>query len=116
MEQRYSPEVEARRGDYKQLAESLIQMCAFQSQHVIEILDVEPPGWLLDEPEFNILWFAIQDHMRALFENIARTYNADFMRTLYVELRLFYDQRMLEYSAGAFRGGTEKARRKRKRG
>jgi len=54
--------------------------------------------------------------MRALFENIAMTYNADFMRTLYVELRLFYDQRMLEYSAGAFRGGTEKARRKRKRG
>ncbi len=31
------------------------------------------------------------------------TYTDDFLRTLYVELRLFYDEKMLEASAGAFR-------------
>ncbi len=100
---KYSPEVEARRKDYQQLAEALIQMLMLHGNRSPEVLDVDPPGWLDSEPEPFILWTAIQEHVRALFENITMTYTDEFLRTLYVELRLFYDEKMLEASAGAFR-------------
>ena len=109
---KYHPEIEARRKDYQQLAESLIQMCELQSQRASEVLDVEAPGWLSNEPENYILWDAIQDHLHALFENIAMTFTDDFLRTLYVELRLFYDQQMFAGGAGGFRSVPKRSKRK----
>jgi hypothetical protein len=91
----YDPEVEARRADYRQMAESLIQLLSLDTEHVCPLLDIAPDDVCTDEPPPHILWKAIQDHLSALFENTLHNYEDDFLRTLYVELRLYLDQQRL---------------------
>jgi hypothetical protein len=93
---RYEPEIEANRAYYQQQAESLIQLLSLESEHVRPLLDVEPEGILDDEPPPHLLWKAIQDHISALFDGILRNYDDDFLRTLYVELRLYYDKQCVK--------------------
>jgi hypothetical protein len=99
----HPPEIEQRRTEYKSLAESLINMARLQSETTPSgLLDIRPPGWVEPEPEDYIFFHSIEDHLRALFENLLAVYDDDFMRGLYVELRLYYDERMLEFKAGEF--------------
>jgi hypothetical protein len=98
----YAPEVESRRDLYKGIAEALVTLTRAQSRTAPEALDVESPGWTSDEPDSHILWNGIEDHLRALFENLIVTYDDDFLRVLYVELRLYFDQKMFECAAGTF--------------
>jgi hypothetical protein len=65
---------------------------ALEHEHVRPLLDIAPEGILNDEPPPHVLWKAIQDHLSALFDGLRRNYGDDFLRTLYVELRLYYDQ------------------------
>jgi hypothetical protein len=109
----YSAEIEARRADYQALAESIIQMSQLQSARASTgLLDVEPPGWVAPEPAANILHDAIEEHFRALFENLLVCYKHDFLRTLYVELRLYYDEQMLHLDAGEFQYRRQASARK----
>jgi hypothetical protein len=98
----FSPEVEKRRADYQALAEAIIKMDALQSQRQPETLDVEAPGWMKEEPDNHILWESIQDHLKALFENLLTVRGDDFWRTIYIELRLYYDEQMLATKSGPF--------------
>jgi hypothetical protein len=98
----YPPEIESRRADYKRLAESIITMQSLQSDQSYSLLDVEPPGVLTDDPRPDILWKAFEGHLWALFECVSQVYEDDFLRTIYVELRLYYDTQMLRLESGQF--------------
>lgn len=97
-----APEVEAHRKDYQALAESFIQMGRLEYARSPELLDVRPPDVMSDEPEPHIMLNAINAHLRALFDLVLDTYTDEFWRTLYVELRLFYDQQAFEMKRGPF--------------
>jgi hypothetical protein len=88
----YSPEVEANRENYRQIGAHLRDLCNFQYKH--DALDIPPPGVLVDEHEPGILWHAIMQHLAALFDDIQNNHSDDFWTTLYVELRLYYDQQL----------------------
>jgi hypothetical protein len=92
----YPPEIEARRADYETLAENLISMIGLSINRVSGTLDVAPPDVMHDEPSGSILIDAIHAHTTALFENINQglTFEESFLRTLYIELRLYYDHKM----------------------
>lgn len=98
----YPPEVESHRADYERVAEGLIALDKVRRDTPLSLADVESPGWVGDEPEGYILFTAMQDHLRALFECLLVTYDDRFMRKLYVELRLFYDDRMNELNSGMY--------------
>ena len=89
----YHPQIEARRVLFQQEAEALIVLLNLQHSTVPEALDIESPDLLGDEHAANILYDAIRDHLRALFEDIIMYYDDEWLRTLYVELRLFYENR-----------------------
>ena len=110
---RYAPEVEARRADYETLAECFINMIPLETERHPNTLDVVPAGWNMDEAEPHILINAFNEHIQAVLDSItdaALNFNADFLRFIYPELRLYYDQQMFEHRAGQFvglrKGGT----------
>jgi len=98
----YPPEVESHRRYYEQVAEGLILLDKVRRGSPLTLADIDPPGWTDDEPEGYILFQAEQDHLRALFEGLLVTYDDQFMRKLYVELRLFYDAAMLDCKSGMY--------------
>lgn len=105
----YAPEIEKRRAEYLSLAESIINMRRLASNTTPSgLLDVYPPGWLAPEPDAYIFHNSIEDHLRALFENLLSVYEDDFLRGLYVEMRLYYDQQMLGFMAGEFQHRPER--------
>ena len=107
----YAPEVEERRTDYRALAESLVLAeSLIHSREASGRLDVIPPEWTDDEPNPHILHDAIREHMRALFDLLLDCHDDDFLRTLYVELRLYYDQQMLKFKAGPFEHRRKRGR------
>ena len=89
----YPPEIESRRADYRALAENFISMIALDSERQPQPLDIVPTGAFTDEVRPHILINAIHDHINGLFESYsdALLLEDDFLRFLYVELRLFYD-------------------------
>lgn len=91
----YTPEVEANREKYARIGAHLRDLVNFQYQH--DALDIVPPGVMTDEHEPGILWRAAMRHLAALFEDIRLNHGDDFWTTLYVELRLYYDQRRAEF-------------------
>jgi hypothetical protein len=106
----YSPEVEAHRAAYEKVAEALIRLHTEYRTSPLQLVDVTSPGWVEPEPDDYILWNGIEHHLRALFENLLACYDDEFMRKLYVELRLFYDEKMLNFKAGMYchrKGGKQ---------
>jgi len=102
---RYAPEVEANRADYATVAEIMIKMIQLRAGRPYSgTLDVFAPGWTGSEPDNHIFYDAIEEHLRALFENLLVTYGDDFLRTIYVEMRLYYDQQMFGMKGGRFEG------------
>ncbi len=108
---RYAPEVEARRADYQALAECFISMIPLETERHLNTLDVVPAGWNMDEAEPHILISAFNEHIQAVLDSItdaALNFDSDFLRFIYPELRLYYDQKMFEHRGGVFRGLPKK--------
>lgn len=73
-----------------------------QHNRIADRLDIVSPEWSDGEPEGYILFNAIQAHLSALFDNLLVAREDDFFRTLYIELRLYFDQQMFETKSGVF--------------
>lgn len=92
----YAPEVEARRPLFESVARHLSEL--LQLHYSKDALEIDPPGDNDDEPAGYILWSAIDEHVHGLFQLLDWS-DPRFLSTLYVELRLFLEQREHELKA-----------------
>lgn len=83
----YSPEIEAKRADYKSLAASLLTMIDLDMEHVKPLLDVKSE---YTEGEDHVLMGAIDRHLYLAFMNVD-WFKSEAIR-LYVEMRLLADE------------------------
>jgi hypothetical protein len=107
----YPPEIETRRADYKTLAEAFLTMLPLSTQRVPPgTLDLVPPGVLTPEHEPDILIGAIRDHIDGLLQSISfgLMYEPDFLRVIYVELRLYLDHEMRNMGAAGWKSIKER--------
>ena len=86
----YDPQIEARRGDYEKLAESLAHMITLADDRLHNMLDLA--GW--DEESRHHLINGIQEHLGALWQNLDWR-NPRTLRKFYAEMRLYVDQQRL---------------------
>ncbi len=90
----YSPEVEARRAHYEQLAAAMLAMIELETGQLKPLLDVEPER---PEEPAHLLINAIDGHLRLACDSVD-WYRADSLK-LYVEIRLLADQQAAERHA-----------------
>lgn len=88
----YPPEVEANREAYARVGAHLRDLLNLDSTSVGDVLDITPPGVMMDEHDAHIIYRAVRGHVESLFEDLHNNHDDDFWTTLYVELRLYYDK------------------------
>lgn len=109
----YSPEIEARRADYGQLAEALIHITQLETERLGYGPDVKDSP--MEDGDDRAIIKGVQGHLRALWAAID-WYDPRTLRKFYAELRLWDDQLELEvgqahaeFEAGDAKGKQEAA-------
>lgn len=97
----YRPEIEARRGEYKRLAEVLLTMIDLETEHLPSLLDADLSGGSIhtEEGDEHLLMHALERHLFLAFESVD-WYAPEAMR-LYVELRLLADEQSAQRQKAA---------------